>query len=421
MKGLSLEQIESLRVLNSDECVPCTYPWVRLTEKNVAGEYTFCAWIDKHIGCVGKEHTHRLLPVWNSPEAQRIRRSLLEGNGSSCRNDCKVRDSALDTFLGYAAHEYETFDPVFLENLLLAARSIVDRSSEISCKPITLALYPSNICNIRCRMCKMEKRYDGDVTPKYFDGVKPLLPYLHELFVAGGEPFSCKTTKDIIFGEDVQRYQHIHISTITNSTLMDEAVLERLAGLRLGRIIFSLDGITPEVYNKIRIGADFETVRRNIKRFIARRDSGVVKVKITGSNFVIQALNYHEIEQYLEFCHALGIRASLNLVHGSTELGSCISEVQRHVARGIKRARELHMDYSQASLEGVMRKLPAYGDGIRKRIIMDGVFGRRNVTRVKRFFDKHEFAKGLAKKLLSSVSSPSPPPAPKPSALASKY
>ena len=403
MTQFTHDQIESLKVLNSKDFVPCTYPWIRLTEKNVAGDYTFCAWINKYIGHIDKDNTENLLTVWNSPMAIQIRHDLIEKNRTSCQNNCKVRNYMLDTFLGYDDYEYETFDSIFLENLLGVAKSITDRSSEISCKPITLALFPSNICNIRCRMCKMEKKYDGNVTPRYFEEIKSFIPYLHELFVAGGEPFSCKTTRNIIFSNEVRKCNHLYVSTITNCTLLNEDIIEQLTDIRLGRVVFSIDGITPSVYNKIRIGADFEKMLANLKRFIAYRDSGSLNVKITGSNFVIQSLNYHELESYIEFCHALNIRASASLIDGSTELSSCILEVQRQVKKAIQRAKELKMDYSLTSLEGVMQKIPAYKDELRKRAIMENLFGEKIVAKAKNLFDKHEYTKKIIKNMLTGL------------------
>lgn len=403
MTRFTHDQIESLNVLNSKDFVPCTYPWIRLTEKNVAGDYTFCAWINKFIGHIDKNNTKDLLTIWNSERAIQIRHDLIERNGTSCQNNCKVRNYMLDTFLGYEDHEYETFDSIFLENLLSVARSITERSADISCKPITLALFPSNICNIRCRMCKMEKKYDGDVNPQYFEEIKSFIPYLHELFVAGGEPFSCRTTRNIIFSDEVKKCNHLYVSTITNCTLLNEDIIEKLTDIRLGRVVFSIDGITPGVYNKIRIGADFGKVLANLRRFIAYRDSGALKVKITGSNFVIQSLNYHELEGYIEFCHALNIRASASLIDGSTELFSCILDVQRHVEKAIQRAKALRMDYSLTSLEGVMQKIPAYRDGLRKRVIMENLFGEKNVAKAKDLFEKHEYTKRFVKNFLTGL------------------
>ncbi|EHJ47370.1 Radical SAM domain protein [Solidesulfovibrio carbinoliphilus subsp. oakridgensis] len=401
-KGFTSEQIKALQTLNSKELVPCTYPWIRLTEKDVTGEYTFCAWLDKDIGTVDKENTSRLLDVWNSPKALQIRQDLLEGNRSSCHRDCKVAHFPLDTFLGYEDWEYEAFEAPFLDNLQQAVADLANRRAESTAKPLSLALFPTNVCNIRCRMCKMEKRYDGEVDPCYFEGIKPLLPFLHELFVAGGEPFFCKSSRNIIFSDAVKSQRHLYLSTISNGTVLTEAVLEKLADLRLGRVIFSLDGVTPEVYNAVRRGADFEKVLVNIKRFVAHRDAGRLKVKITGSNFVIQALNYRQIEGYVELCHSLGIRASCNLVFGTSELAPHMDDVQQNVAKALERAVALDMDYTATSLQTVLEKLPAYRNRVRKLARMQQVFGERNTARIRGVFDRHETIKSVVKKFISA-------------------
>ncbi len=400
MEGLNGDAIKSLQVLNSKDVISCPYPWIRMTEKNVGGEYTFCPWINESIGRLEKEETRRLPELWNSPKAQEIRNNIVVNNRFSCNNDCKVKNASLDAFLGYEASEYKNFDPLFLENLLQVARSIVNKNTNIACKPISLSLFPTNVCNIRCRMCRMEKRYGGEVAPQYFEGVKPLLPYLHELFVAGGEPFFAKSSKDILFSDAVKKQKQLHISTITNCTVLDEETLEKLADLRLGRVIISIDGITPEVYNKIRRGADFTKMHLNLKRFLSFRDSGKLNVKITGSNFVIQALNYKEIEGFIEFCHEKGIRASLNLIYGSTELDACMEDVRQHVAKGLKRATELKMDYTRKSLEGVMQKLPRYQKMVRRMAMANSLLGETAVSKLRTFLEKHETVKHFVKNLV---------------------
>lgn len=400
MEGLSGDAIQSLQVLNSKDVISCPYPWIRMTEKDVSGVYTFCPWINSSIGRLEKEETRLLPELWNAPKAQEIRANIVANNRFSCSNDCKVKNASLDSFLGYEVSEYKDFDPVFLQNLLQVVHSIVNKNTKLDCKPISLSLFPNNVCNIRCRMCKMEKKYEGEITPQYFEGVKPLLPYLHELFVSGGEPFFSKSSKDILFSDAVKKQKQLYLSTITNCTVLDEETLEKLGDLRLGRLIISIDGITPDVYNKIRRGADFTKMNDNLKRFLSLRDSGNLKVKITGSNFVIQALNYQQIEGFIEFCQERGIRASLNLIHGSTELDSCIEDVRRHVVNGLKRATELKMDYTQKSLEGVMEKLPKYKKIVRRRAMANSLIGATAVSKIHTFLDKHERIKYIVKSLV---------------------
>jgi MoaA/NifB/PqqE/SkfB family radical SAM enzyme len=400
-KGMTRVQVESLQALSSRDSLPCTYPWTWLAESNVTGAYTFCAWLNTEIGQAGKDGTDKLLSLWNSPRATAVRQSLVDNDiDKYCQKNCVVRNSDLDAFLGYESHEYGTFSRVFQDNLLKAAAAVYNRDASISHMPITLKLHPSNTCTIRCRMCKMDKDYKLEVGRQYFDGIKPLLPYLHELFVFGGEPFWCKDTRDIIFSEEIRRHGQLHISTVTNATLLDDDVIERLSDLRLGRFVFSLDGASPASYNNIRIGANFDKVLANVKRFMACRDAGTVKVKCVGTHFVIQARNCHEVEKFVDLAHSLGVRASFSLVGGSTELYPCMAEVREHVQRGIRRARELKMDYSERLLEKVRRAIPSYTLALRKKLIVNSVLGEKNVQRIKQFFDNHGHAKKIVKKLL---------------------
>lgn len=55
----------------------------------------------------------------------------------------------------------------------------------------------------------------------------------------------------------------------TNGVLLDEKLARDLINSGLDNIFFSVDSINPEKYEQIRIGAKYENVIENIKRFTA--------------------------------------------------------------------------------------------------------------------------------------------------------
>jgi MoaA/NifB/PqqE/SkfB family radical SAM enzyme len=65
-------------------------------------------------------------------------------------------------------------------------------------------------------------------------------------------------------------------------------------------ITFSIDGITKEVYEKIRKGGDFEKLLKNLKILNNYRKNKPGKLK-TLLNLVVMKSNYHQLEHYIEF------------------------------------------------------------------------------------------------------------------------
>lgn len=65
---------------------------------------------------------------------------------------------------------------------------------------------------------------------------------------------------------DMRRYD-VRLEIISNGTLMKERKILHDLVERAGTFTFSIDGACRETYNRIRIGADFDAVMDNIRRF----------------------------------------------------------------------------------------------------------------------------------------------------------
>jgi radical SAM protein with 4Fe4S-binding SPASM domain len=86
----------------------------------------------------------------------------------------------------------------------------------------------------------------------------------------------------------------------SNATLLSEERSRKILGSGLTRLRFSLDAATKETYEKIRVGAKYDSVMKNIKRFIKIRDQEGFKLPIVGVNFVKMKINEHEINEFIE-------------------------------------------------------------------------------------------------------------------------
>jgi radical SAM protein with 4Fe4S-binding SPASM domain len=85
----------------------------------------------------------------------------------------------------------------------------------------------------------------------------------------------------------------------SNGLLINKELIFDLAEAGLDWIIFSVDGATPETYNKIRQGGDFEKLVKNIilTQFVLMQVKNRPKIRI---QICEQPINQHEIEEWRE-------------------------------------------------------------------------------------------------------------------------
>ncbi|MBN2738033.1 MAG: radical SAM protein [Spirochaetales bacterium] len=386
-----------------DVCV-CTRPWTTMEERHVFGEYRVCCWMQDLIGKSAKDETHDFMPLWKSEAVEKIRHKLIKGkSGDICTPFCPVirnRRNYFDKveFFSYEPDEYSGFDSAFIENREKVIESILQKRVKIDTYPLRLKLHPSNLCNLNCRMCNLDRKSRVSVSKAYIDNLVKLLPYLENLDVFGGEPFCCETARWIMFSGILKHYPHTHFSTVTNGTLLNASALEQLKGVRLGNIEFSLDASTAETYEKIRIGADFKTTMENVDRFVKERDMGNVSVKYVGALFVIQDINYHEISSFIELTHSKGITPDFCFVGGSSELQFLIDEVKESIQEGIKKADQLNEGIVKANLNYLLQGYDGYIRQMQK-IKLASVFGEKWKSSLLGFFNRQPKLRRVVKKV----------------------
>ena len=397
---------EHVSIHSFEAIAPCTRPWTALFEFSVFGDYKVCCWIDAIIGNITKNSNDDIMGLWNNSKIVEVRKSMLNGLFSRlCPSSCPVlrkrkRFFNLLEFYDYDAHEYAKFDQEFRKNRETIIRSILQKKLVLNGFPLRLKLHPSNTCNLKCRMCHLDKSLKVPVNENYYKNIYKLLPYLEELEVFGGDPFACKLTRELIFGEKLRKYPQVHLSTVTNGTLLNENVLEQLKGLRLGHFDFSLDGCTEETYNQIRINGSYPKTIENIQRFVHERDKGNICVQNIGLLFVIQSINYREISRFIELAHTLKISVGFSLVEGSTELLDELDAVKGSILEGIAKARELGDTKAAEDLSHLLKRIPKYSTRASNLKHLFKIFRVADRDKISAFFEKHRSLKRSLKKLL---------------------
>lgn len=151
--------------------------------------------------------------------------------------------------------------------------------------PKTIYIETTNLCNAACIMCPHQKmtRPKGIMSNKIFSLVLNSLKN-HDL--TDSQIFLHKEGEPLCDPEIVSRIQRVkentnaNIGLNTNAMLMTKEVSDKILKSGLDTIYFSVDGVSAETYNRIRINCDYETVKRNIIYFLNRRQVVGSKIKV---------------------------------------------------------------------------------------------------------------------------------------------
>jgi radical SAM protein with 4Fe4S-binding SPASM domain len=163
--------------------------------------------------------------------------------------------------------------------------------------PKVIEIEPSESCNFRCRMCHVSYMPN---TPR------PLLPAAaldrlpdltgtHLIIGSGFEPLMNKE-----YGLLIRKLaeRHASLEIVTNASLLDGEILDRLADADLRYVTFSFDGIRKATYEHIRRNANFEQVVENI---VTARN----RLKTRHTHFTINTTmmrcNMEEVTEIVDF------------------------------------------------------------------------------------------------------------------------
>ncbi len=175
--------------------------------------------------------------------------------------------------------------------------------------PLHVDLELTFACNLRCPMCimslpKEELKAWGDQRARMtLETAKRLIDEgVREGQASLGlngtnEPLLTPYLVDII--EYARDRGILDIMFNSNGFLLTEELSHRLIDSGLTRIMFSLDAITPETYDKIRVRSDFDRVMRNIETFLrVKREKGAV-LPLVRVSFVKMSINEHELDAFV--------------------------------------------------------------------------------------------------------------------------
>ena len=169
--------------------------------------------------------------------------------------------------------------------------------------PVVIDIESNNTCNFKCPHCQVthwgkERAY---LDKKSFEKLLYQLPHLTNVKLQGmGEPLLNRQFIPML--ESGER-RKISMKFFTNGSVCNHKTAERLLTLKNTHIVFSIDGASAEVFEKIRVRSKFEQIKQNIQYLTQIR--GTKKQPVISAWCVINRYNVHELPKIVKITNDL--------------------------------------------------------------------------------------------------------------------
>ncbi len=204
-----------------------------------------------------------------------------------------------------------------IENILIMLQSrglLRDFTVGISVNKVRLSnrayfeIYP--YCNFQCLHCSsLLEGQSPSLSKSHILSAMNQLSYfgINEFVITGGEPFLHKEIREIL-EEAVKLYK---IIVTTNGSQLPSWIFQFAKENPNLILQFSLDGVSKDVFEKVRGKDTYKNVYMNLMKMIEIGNSNRLAI-----SFTCMAINYAEIDQLIDFCitHKISILHFPNLL-----------------------------------------------------------------------------------------------------------
>lgn len=167
--------------------------------------------------------------------------------------------------------------------------------------PLNLLVEVSSLCNLRCIMCsdRFNTRPRGNMDMKFFERIideaaELRIPSIKLSYA--GEPLMHPRFLDML---EMACSTGADVSFLTNGLQLTPDKAERAVAIGPAEIVFSIDGLSREVYERIRVGASYDRLMKNVEAVIAFRRKSGKRLPLIRVQFTRQRDNAHETESFV--------------------------------------------------------------------------------------------------------------------------
>jgi organic radical activating enzyme len=280
----------------------CAVPFAAL-EIHEKHRFLCCAsWLKK-----GLPQNSSPRDAWESPDAQEIRESVIDGSFRHC-------DKVQCPYL----HQLENFGEIGNTSVLYHKNRLPkDLESNIDSFKKGIVTPPSTIqfsfdrtCNLKCPSCRINLIVENS---KGIERVKKTIDEIEEqygkttkrLYITGsGDPFVSVGFRDFLRNFDSNKWPSLsNIHLHTNATRWDKKMWESMSKVHkyIKTCEISIDAATKDTYeNKVRVGGNWDELIENLK-FI----NTIKSLKSIKTSFVVQQKNYKEMKLFYDLMYSI--------------------------------------------------------------------------------------------------------------------
>lgn len=192
-----------------------------------------------------------------------------------------------------------------LNKLHINSASAVQKGYGYLSAPLNVMWDVTNRCNLNCMHCyngsgkcpQYEDLSDDEMRKVCRDIIEAKIPIV---CFCGGEPLLRLSLIEEL-GKSLTSH-NILVNMVSNGMLMNEEAISRLRNSGILNIQISLDSYTPEIHDRFRgCSGAHEKAIQAIQRLI----KAGMEPEVT---FIPTQLNYHEVDQVIEFVKSLGLK-----------------------------------------------------------------------------------------------------------------
>ena len=275
-------------------------------------------WLTKPLFYEKNENGEYNYDVWNSPDAQEIRKSILDGSYKYCdKNLCPHLNTLLSTGVNNGMFvrvdkptkeeviwgDGQTFFPFSDEDGIE-----INNEPEVKTSPGSINFTFDDSCNLKCPSCRLQTIMAKPDEVKEIDKIidfinKGYSKDCRRIVITGsGDPFASKSFRRFMFEFDPKVWPKLNtLYLVSNGKLFNKKHWDKMEKIQpyITDVEISIDAGTKDTYeNKTRLGGDWDILMDNLK-FISTIDT-IDSLRIS---FIVQKDNYKEMTNCAELVY----------------------------------------------------------------------------------------------------------------------
>ena len=253
-------------------------------------------------GSISLDDADEAVDIWNGPEAQEIRRSILEGDFTYClrsvcgrilNNTLPKRDEITDARL----------------------RDVIDnKRTRLETAPRTIVLSHDESCNLACPSCRTKiltiRNEAREELDRYVDRI--ILPLMQDaevfLHLSGdGDPFASKHYRKLLYSLDPALHGDVKVFLHSNGLLLTPKEWKSLSHIQhmIKHVAISIDAAEQTTYEDLRRPGKWDTLKSNMEFLADLRRKGIID--FLGTNFVVQKKNFEQMPAFVEISQSWAV------------------------------------------------------------------------------------------------------------------